>query len=143
MQSIRGFDLRRNRSAQFQVLRLLLFVGSMGISGFVKRAYRPWAYQHDVSDLGFAGWAPSLFYILGLGMLLSAMIQFVPRLRQLKFQTMIGASLGALGYEISQAIRPNRTFSWTDVLATLGGIGAALLLEKALTAAEAKSLEKD
>ena len=135
--------MRISRSTQFQVLRLLLCTGSMGISGFVKRVYRPWAYQHEVLDLGFAGWAPSLFYILGLGMLLAALIQLVPRLRQLKFQTMIGAGMGALGYEISQTIRPDRTFSWTDVLATLAGIGAALLLEKALTAVEVKSLKKD
>ncbi|HEY69147.1 MAG TPA: hypothetical protein G4O08_01040 [Anaerolineae bacterium] len=130
------------RTIQFQVLRLLLFVGSMGISGFVKSVYRPWAYQHEVPDLGFAGWAPSFFYILGLGMLLATLIQIVPGLRRLKFQTMIGAGLGALGYEISQAIRSDRTFSWPDVLATIGGIVAALLIEKVVTMLEAKSLKQ-
>ncbi len=130
------------RKTWFQILRLMLFAGSMGLSGFVKKVYRPWAYQREASDFGFAGWAPSFFYILGLGMLLAALIQCIPRLRQLKFQTMIGAGLGALGYEISQAVRPERTFSWTDVLATIGGIAAALLLEWALTVVEARTLEQ-
>lgn len=121
-----------------RVSRLFLFAASFGLAGLVKRVYRPWAYQHGVSDLGVADSAPSLLYVFGMGLLVATVAGTSARLRPLKYVTIVGVGAGALVYEISQAFRRDRWFSWTDVIATVLGVFGAVLVERALTKAEDK-----
>ncbi len=71
-------------------------------------------------------------------MLLAVIPNFLPMLRPFRYHTMIGAGAGALGYEISQAFRAHRTFSWIDPVATIIGVAGALLVEKWKSTAESR-----
>jgi len=49
---------------------------------------------------------------------------------------MIGAGVGALAYEIMRVFRTDRTFAWSDVLATDVGAVGALIVERWISRAE-------
>ncbi len=111
------------------MLRIFLFFVSFTLAILVKKVFRPWAYQYEIRFLGIADWGPSLFYIIGMEMLIAALITMTGRLKHLKFQTMWGVIAGALFYEISQSMRSDRWFSWDDVFATIVGGLVAVLFE--------------
>lgn len=125
-------------ACSLRVLRPLLFAATLTLAGLVRRVYRPWAYQEGVSHFRVADWAPSLLFIFGLGMLVATVAGRVARLRQVKYWAMIGVGAGALAYEVSQAFRPDRSFDWTDAVATVLGMFGAMLVERAATEAERK-----
>jgi len=123
------------RISLVNLIRLFLFIVSLSLVGLVKKVYRPWVYQQGGWDFSIADWGPSLFFIFGMGMLIAAVVTTIERLQQLKYQTMAGVIIGALLYKISHALRPDQWFSWDDIIATIVGGLAAILVEVILTGA--------
>lgn len=127
--------MRLPRISSVSLVRLFLFIASFALAILVKKLYRPWVYQREIWGLRVADWGPSLFYVFGMEMLTAALIATTGRLRHLKYQTMAGVVAGALLYEISHSLRPDRWFSWDDIIATIVGGLAAILVEVILTSA--------
>jgi hypothetical protein len=120
------------------MLRLFLFFASFTFAVLVKKIFRPWAYQKEIRFLGIADWGPSLFYIIGMVILIATLITKTGRLRHLKVQIMWGVIAGALFYEISQSMRSDRWFNWEDFFATMVGGLIAVFFEGFISNAENK-----
>ncbi len=102
------------------ILVLLSIISAL--SGFiVKLFYRPFIVENNINDLGFHNYAPNLFYALGICLIIPMFVQKRP------IRTMIFATIGILAYELDQ-IWTSRTFDFQDIIATLVGLGIAVLI---------------
>ena len=91
------------------------------IFGFIcKIVYRPYAYEQQIQDLGFADGAPSLFYVIGFSQLLLVKKFKYPWL------VILTITLGSLAYEIMQ--QRNGSLDLTDIgMSILGGVSSFIL----------------
>lgn len=94
--------------------------------GFVLKAvYRPFAYQHELTDLGFADSAPSFFYVIGFSQLLLVK-------KYSKDWVIIAlVTSGSVLYEIMQSSHGRLDLS--DILGSILGGATSWLLMKALS----------
>ena len=68
------------------------------ITGFLLKAYyRPFAYQNDLADFGFADSAPSFFYVIGFSQLLLLKKTRYP------WSIILAVTLGSVAYELIQS----------------------------------------
>lgn len=80
-----------------------------------------------MDDLGLGSWSPGLLYTFGLLLLGAALADRFPRWLGERTTVLAAAAAGALAYEFLQMGMEQRSFAWSDVLATLAGALLALL----------------
>jgi len=107
------------------ILLIGIATGAIGI--LVKLAYRPYIINHNINDIGIQGYAPNFFTVLSLSLIAAYFTKSNP------IKTMMAVTLGVLFYEIEQ-IWTSWTFDYMDIIASLLGLGVAVLILKKLEA---------
>ena len=103
------------------ILLIGIATGAVGI--LVKLAYRPYIINHNINDFGVQGYATNFFTVLSLSLIAAYFTKSNP------IKTMMAVTIGILFYEIEQ-IWTSRTFDYMDIIASLLGLGIAILVYK-------------
>ena len=116
--------MAENFRNEFKLLYLSLFFGLIGILS--KVLYRPWIIDNNINDFGVHGFAPNLIYTTGICLFASFF------LKKGHVKTMIYCTVGVLVYETEQ-LWTSRTFDYLDILATISGLGLAILIFRVIS----------
>lgn len=113
------------KPGRIRLLFFLIAIVAYGVTEFGRFVYRPYVRQHGMSDWGLAD------SIGNLGGIVVQIFLTIAAFNSTKKQSFIIAPLLAVGYiayEFLQPILPKGVFDWKDVLGTLIGLAAALVI---------------
>jgi hypothetical protein len=104
-------------------------VAVLVLTEYGKSSYRPYAWAHNLRDLGLAEGLPSLGGTITAMLLLTGLLS---RRENGAVPTALCIAGGCLAYEFLQPVLRTGVFDWTDVLFVLMGTAIGWLAVKAL-----------
>jgi hypothetical protein len=123
-----GFFVDRKRFLQpgrSRLLFLLIAICAFGITECGRYVYRPYAYEHRISDFGLAD---SVGNLGGIIVQIFLSLAVMNPTRPQSFRLAVFFSAGYILYEFVQPYLPKGVFDWGDVIATVLGYGISVLL---------------
>jgi hypothetical protein len=104
---------------------LLLGILAYGFTEFGRFIYRPYVWQNNLNDLGLADCIGNLG---GVGVQIFLGLAVLNTTRKQSYRMAAFFALGYILYEFAQPYLPKGVFDWKDVLGTLIGFLASVLV---------------
>jgi len=123
-----GFFTTRSRylePSRSRFLFLLVAVGAFVLTELGRYVYRPYAYEHGISDFGLAD---SIGNLGGIIVMIFLGLAALNSTRRQSYRLAVFYSVGFVVYEFMQPFLPKGVFDWLDIYSTAVGFAISLLM---------------
>jgi hypothetical protein len=115
------------KASRSRAIFLLMGIVAFAVTELGRFVYRPYVYQHGISDFGLAD---SIGNLGGIVVQIFLSLAVLNPTRPQSYRLAVFFATGYILYEFVQPYLPKGVFDWKDVYGTLIGYGISVLLLK-------------